>query len=372
MSPAEDLWMSDDTEEDIESARRPVRGARSRAARRRQLARQRRRAGGIRRFEPIAAQTFGGGLSPAEDPWIDPADDPADDPSIPDDMLEAEEDIESALPIVVAGTGGFDDSESEAVDDLFAQVVSPLSATEAESLGNALRTVGRWANDRQLGQLAGAVLPTAGAAIGTIYGGPVGTMIGQKVGERAGQAIAGRPPQASTTTSQRGTQPTPAAAQPTPAAVQPEPAAVQPEPAAAQPVGDGSQAAAKLLYLVQNPAFLSSLIALTLGSRGQSTVAVGTDGKQVPRGALINAANSLTAQAAQDADALVSDAGSDDSDSYLRDATGSFTCDPAVPEQRAHTLLRLLQEEDESLSALYDAYDETDDDADWNSWNQEW
>ena len=95
----------------------------------------------------------------------------------------------------------------------------------------------------------------------------------------------------------------------------------------------------------------------------------------MPRGALINIANSLTAQAAQDADALVLDGGSDDSDSYLRDGTGQFTCDPAVPEQRAHTLLRLLQEEDEALSALYDAYGEADaedDGEDWDTWNQEW
>jgi hypothetical protein len=300
-------------------------------------------------------------MYPPEDPWV------YEDPSVYDDMLEAEEDIESALPMVVAGAGGFDDFDSEAVDDLFAEVVSPLSAIEAESLGNALRSVGRWANDRQLGQLAGAALPTVGAAIGTVYGGPVGTMIGSKIGERAGQAIAGRPTQASTPTTPQGVQPTPAAAPP-------GPAATQPGPAAANPAGDGSQAAAKLLYLVQNPAFLSSLVALALGSRGQSTVPVGTEGKHVPRGALINVANSLIAQTAQDADALVSDDGSDDSDSYLRDAVGSFTCDPAVPEQRANTLLQLLQEEDESLSALYDAYAEAeaDDDADWESWNQEW
>ena len=189
MSPAEDLWMSDDMEDDVESAPRAVRRARLQAARRRQLARQGRRARVVRRVEPyvepMVAQTVGGepGMDPPEDPWVN------------DDMLEAEEDIESALPIVVASAGGFDDSESEAVDDLFAQVVSPLSATEAESLGNALRTVGRWANDRQLGQVAGKVLPTAGAAIGTVYGGPVGTMIGSKIGERAGQALGGGSPQ---------------------------------------------------------------------------------------------------------------------------------------------------------------------------------
>jgi hypothetical protein len=375
MSAEEDLWMSEDMEdmeEDDERAPRAVRRARLRTARRRQLARQARRPRLARRYEPIgepiAAQTVGGDLG------MDPLMDPQEDPWVDDDLLEAEEDIESALPIVVAGSGSFDDSESEAVDDLFAQVVSPLSASEAESLGNALRAVGRWANNRQLGQLAGAVLPTAGAAIGTVYGGPVGTMIGSKIGERAGQALGGRRPQASSTHTQQGTPPTPVTAQPTQATAPLEPAPVEPGTVTAQPVGDGSQAAAKLLYLVQNPAFLSSLVALTLGSRGQPTVPVGTDDKQVPRGALINAANSLTAQVAQDADALVVDGGSDDSDSYLRDATGQFTCDPAVPEQRAQTLLRLLQEEDESFSAFYDAYDEAEaeDDNDWDSWDQEW
>src|SRR2546425_542657 len=106
------------------------------------------------------------------------------------ELLDAADEIESALPLVLAAN--VDHRSPEAVDDLFARVTSRISALEAESLGNALRAVGGWANDAQLGQLASAVLPVAGTAIGTAYGGPLGAALGKTVGERAAQAISGR------------------------------------------------------------------------------------------------------------------------------------------------------------------------------------
>src|SRR6266511_1397344 len=109
-----------------------------------------------------------------------------------DEMAGAAEEIESALPLVL--TGETSEGDFEAVDDVFARLVSRLSPLEAESMGNALRTIGRWAGDRAaLGQLAGTVLPTAATALGTAYGGPLGAALGPRVGERAAQAIAGRP-----------------------------------------------------------------------------------------------------------------------------------------------------------------------------------
>jgi hypothetical protein len=288
-----------------------------------------------------------------------------------DESLEAEADIESALPLVVGG--GFDNLAPEDVDALFANASSQLTSAEAESLGDALRAVGRWANDRQLGQLAGTVLPTAGAAIGTVYGGPIGMAIGRTVGERAGQAVAGNrpatpataPAAAPTAPRQAGTAPAPRAAEPTPTIAQPASGTPTPE------VG-GSPAAAKLLYLVQNPAFLSSLIALALGPQGQQTVPLGADGKPVRVGAFVNAANSLASQAAQDADALVLDGDTEsEADTYLKDESGAFLCDPAVPEQRANALLKLLQQDDKSFSART-GDGETDDETAWDSWAGEW
>jgi len=259
-------------------------------------------------------------MDSVEDLWTD------------DELSGAAEEIESALPIVLTGAGGDHDLDLEAVDDVFAQVVSRLSPLEAESLGSALRTVGRWANDRAaLGQLASTVLPIAATAVGTAYGGPVGAALGRTVGERAAQAIGGRP-------------------------------APPRAPGAGAPP-DGSPAAAQLLYLVQNPSFLSSLVALALGSQGQSTVPVGAGNQQVPVGAFMNLATSLAGRAAEDADALGGD-GESLSDSYLRDATGCLTCDPAVPAQRAEALLKLLQQEEEAACTWSD-------DLDWESWSDE-
>jgi hypothetical protein len=244
-----------------------------------------------------------------------------------DDFFEATEDIESALPMVLAPEAS--DLDAEALDDAFSRVADRLSPQEVESIGSALRTVGKWANNRGLGQVASTVLPTAATAIGTAYGGPLGAAVGRAVGERAAQAVGGqqrRPPS------------------PAPAATPSAPPSQTPGPSA--PTGDGSQAAAKLLYLVQNPAFLSSLVALALGSQGTSTVSIGPEDKQVPVGAFVNVATSLAGEAAEDADALTADTESV-SDEYLRDESGRLTCDPAVPRERVHALLGLLQREDE-------------------------
>ena len=265
------------------------------------------------------------------------------------ELLDAADEIESALPLVLAAN--VDHRSPEAVDDLFARVTSRISALEAESLGNALRAVGGWANDAQLGQLASAVLPVAGTAIGTAYGGPLGAALGKTVGERAAQAISGRTAPSA-----------PAAAGGVPAAA----------PGPTQAGGDGSPAATKLLYLVQNPSFLSSLVALALGSQGQSTVPVGTASRPVPVGAFMNLVTSLAGRAAQEADALAGD-GESTSDSYLRSETGCLTCDPAVPEQRADALLKLLQRADEAAPMLGDMDGEVwDGDIDSDAWTGEW
>ena len=287
------------------------------------------------------------------------------------EAIEAEAEIESAVPIVLAGYG--EDIAPESVDPVFARALAGLTEAEAESLGNALRKVGKWANDKKLGQLAGAVLPVAGAAVGTVYGGPLGATIGRTIGERAGQAIAGKPkpagPVAAPAAAPRPTSFEPAGAVPTAG----EPAIPEPAAAAAPvgPVGDGSPSAAKLLYLVQNPAFLSSLVSLALGLKGQPTVPVGSDDKPVPLGAFLNVANNLLAKTTEDAEALVGD-GDAESLSYLRSETGCLACDPAVPSERAKALLDLLQREEESLVSLGAQYGESLEAEDWSEWGEDW
>jgi hypothetical protein len=278
-----------------------------------------------------------------------------------EDMTSAAEEIGTALPVVLAGEA----EDLEAVDRVFGEVLSRLSPVEAESMGSALQTIGRWAGDRErLGQIAGAVLPTAATALGTVYGGPIGGALAGSVSQRAVQAIAGRAPQPAA----------PAAPAPAPAAAPPVSVASGPAAAATPaPGANGSQAAAQLLYLAQNPAFLSSLVALALGSKGQSTVPVGTGGQQAPLGAFMTLASSLAGKAAEDADTLLG-GGESLSESYLRDETGCFTCDPAVPAQRAAALLRLLQQEDETAASVLGQSGEDDwrDDLDGEWWQDEW
>lgn len=279
------------------------------------------------------------------------------------DELEAAEEIGDSLPIVMAaGALGEED-----MDALFERVASRLSPLEAEGLGNAMRRVGRWASSRQVRDLAGGLLPIAGTAVGTIYGGPAGAAIGGTLGKTVGQAIGGggRSPQKA--------RPGPGVAAATRPAYAVAPVAAAPgvagEPAPQVPEAppDGSTAAARFLYLVQNPAFLSSLASLALGPEGARAVQVGDGGTQVPVGAFMNLASTLVAQATQDADALAGDQ-EEAADGYLRDRAGRLTVDPVVPEARADALLRLLQEEDDSAESNDSGWDEDGDFTDDEPW----
>lgn len=266
-----------------------------------------------------------------------------------DDDGDAADEIGDALPVVLA-TG--DEIDAAEADALFERVISRLTPLEAEGLGNALRSVGKWAGSRQVRSLAGGLLPIAGTAVGTVYGGPMGAALGRALGERVGQVVGGGARTPAPAVAPAGAAPVAYAAMPpgAPAATPASPVgpALGAEPAPT--VGDGSTAAAKLLYLVQNPAFLSSLASLVLGQQGAHSVTVGEGNVQVPVGAFVNAAASLVEKAAQDADELAG--GPDEaSDAYLRDDAGRLTVDPVVPDQRADALLRTLQEEDDWMGA---------------------
>ena len=267
-----------------------------------------------------------------------------------EDELAIEADIESALPMVLGGEP--QEWTPEFIDELVAHVTGPLTDAEAESLGNAMRDIGKWANNRgQLQQLAGAVLPVAGAAVGTFVGGPVGTAVGSTVGQELGRAI-NAPAQTSRAAS----------------AASGAPSGSVPAPLMAGT--DGSVAASKLLYLVQNPAFLSSLVALALGSNGQRNVPIGGSDESVPVGAMLNLANTLVSQATQDADSFIRDDEGAGADSYLKSGD-DYLCDPTVPTQRANVLMQLLQRADESLEDGLGFED--DDDYGWpDEWPSEW
>jgi len=232
----------------------------------------------------------------------------------------------------------------EELEEVLFDVLESMGPAEGFNFGNVLRQIGtageKVLKDPTVGQIAGTVLPVAGTAIGTIYGGPVGAAIGGKLGQTAAQAFSGAPKPAGGTA---GTKPAP---------VSTPPGSIRSNGSApgapTSPMSGGSPAAAQLLQLTQNPDVLKSLLALALGPHGQSAVPVGTTGSPVPVGAFMNLLNTLSAKAAADAEALLSD--SENQSSYLLDSEGVFQVDPAVPEDRAQALYEtLISSEEERL-----------------------
>lgn len=117
--------------------------------------------------------------------------------------------------------------------------------------------------------------------------------------------------------------------------------------APSEPAAGGNQPAGQLLHVIQNPAFLTSLLSLVMGSHGRSSVPVA--GKDVPVGAFMNLISTLAGQAAQGAQTASSPTEEEAIPSYLTDAEGRLLVDPVDPVQRANVLLKLLEEESESM-----------------------
>ncbi len=169
------------------------------------------------------------------------------------------------------------DAEIEA---LLRRVLGRMSPEEVEGFWDTLKGVAK--------QVAPTILPMAGGAVGTLFGGPVGTALGSKLGQMGAQFISG--PQK---------QPAP----PGPAPILPVPQA----PVAAPVPPGGTSAAAQLMALLKNPDLLKSLLGQVLGGAGESTVLVGPRATPIPFGAMMNALESLAAQAAIEAAEAIED-----------------------------------------------------------------
>lgn len=250
------------------------------------------------------------------------------------------EDIMHGLSAVLGESARF--ASPEIVEQRVLGALAQLTPTEADSFTAALGSVGRFVKNSGLRDAAGAALPVVGTAVGTAFGGPVGAAVGGGLGTAAGQAIAGAP------RVQRTQPPAPARSyedprlRPVPPAVSVG-TAVQPTPVRSA-AETGSAAAAQLLSVIQNPALLSSILALIMGASGRTSVPVGRDGVEAPVGALMNVLGVLAHRAAQDADEILA-ARQNETPMYLLDEHGCLTCDPAVPSQRADALLRVLTAE---------------------------
>lgn len=233
---------------------------------------------------------------------------------------EAEETVELAEALREVMHEGYKDATPEEMQEALFNVLGKMTPAESINFGKVLRQIGQAGkkilDDPTVAQIAQAVLPAAGATVGTVAGGPIGTAVGGTLGQAAVQAFPG----ARTTN-------TPAAA------------AAPPSPTSPQ---SGSAAAEQLLQLTQNPDVLKSLSSLALGSLGNMNVKLGNDGQLVPVGGIMNLIGTLAGKAAADADELLR--GSEFSPSYMLDEEGQFLGDPATPEDRAQALYHALSE----------------------------
>jgi hypothetical protein len=154
--------------------------------------------------------------------------------------------------------------------------------------------------------------------LGAYLGGPVGAQVGGGLGQLGAQLVAGSGQ--------------PASAAPSRSYMAP--------PGPRAPGGPGAPVA-QLMSLIQNPAFLQSLLGQIVGPAGRQGVTVGSPAKEIPFAAIMNTLSSLANASAAQAPRTTEDV---EASAYLRDERGNFVCDPADPDGRAQRVLELLRE----------------------------
>lgn len=194
-----------------------------------------------------------------------------DIPEGPDDAWG--DPAELAVALGEALDDGYAMATIDDLEEALSNVLDSMTAAEAFNFAKALKQIERGAAkvvaDPAFNQVAAAVLPLAGGALGTVIGGPVGTSLGTSLGSAAAKALPGRT-----------TQPAPVGRAPT-------------------PVSGGSAAAAQGLVLTQQPDVLKALLSLAMGEHGQKSV------NGAPVGQVMGMLSSVFGQAAEDADALL-------------------------------------------------------------------
>lgn len=210
----------------------------------------------------------------------------------------------------------------EDINSMLEGALSAMSPDEIESFWKSLGKIAGTAG-KTLVQAAPAILPVVGGAVGTAIAPGIGTALGTTLGRVAGQALGS------------------ATAKPVkPSAPSPS-GGISNRPATGSPVPPGaSSAVAQLLALIQNPAFLKSLIGQISGVK--SSVAVGTSGRSAPFGSMMNALRELSEECAREANE--NHGNSESLPEYLFEETGEPVCDTSLPEERARALLTQLRE----------------------------
>jgi len=161
------------------------------------------------------------------------------------------------------------DADADAVEDALDDVLDSMSPAEAFGFTKALKQIERAASqglsNPAIAKLAGAVLPTGAAALGTVIGGPAGTALGGKLGNVAAQTLGrqapGRPGQAAS--------------------------------------AGGSAAATQALIATQQKPVLDALLRLHIGEHGKKDV------NGVPVARIMSMLSSVFGEAAADADELM-------------------------------------------------------------------
>jgi hypothetical protein len=115
--------------------------------------------------------------------------------------------------------------------------------------------------------------------------------------------------------------------------------------------GKAPGAIGKLGSLINNPKMLQAVAAQMLPKIGRKSIPVGRNKTRVPVGAFMNLLGMLTNKAAAEMNALGT--GTQETPNYLIDQEGELLCDPAVPEERARVLWKLLEEADREEQPLY-------------------
>lgn len=286
-----------------------------------------------------------------EDEYLDDFDDEAASDFHPEfdefdrDLFGGSDSLAEALGDIL--NDSYADASIGELHDVLDEIEESLSPAEAFNFRKALRAAAKTGTqilkDPMVGQIAQTALPIAGGALGTMIGGPAGTMVGAQLGQVAGSAFAGAQKAHATPTTQT------AVAQPAATPV----ATAAPQTAALG--ANGSQAAAQLLQLLQNPAVQRGLLALAMGGQARQTVRTGES--EVPVSSFMNLLNSLSTQAAQDAATIATEATLFENDS---EALGGLARSEPVyeePESLYHVLqqdeaIRLEQEAEFYLDSL--------------------
>lgn len=238
------------------------------------------------------------------------------------------------------------------IRNILYQHVSSLPAEDAEGFLDGLSSIAK-----SVGQVALKAVPTVAPILGTVvggaFGGPLGAQLGSTLGQTAGQFVSGVASGQSAGTALKSAAGTgiqglvgtfTGAGSPLGKSPIGNIVGALGSTAASALQGGGKKSAASLLSnFISNPQVTNSIGSLLMGSLGQKSTPVTAGGQTFNfnpaqiLGALGTLANQAAIEAAEDAE--------DTGYAYLLNPDGTYAVDPNNPEQRAHRIYQLMQQQ---------------------------